>query len=58
MSTFIVYFVIKVFEEDLKKKKKFNLTQKHFIGKEKKRPVCNALNFLNCHGLKSRLAKT
>ncbi|KAK4814919.1 hypothetical protein QYF61_003243 [Mycteria americana] len=33
MSTFIVYFVIKASEENLKKK--INLAQKHFIGKKK-----------------------
>lgn len=40
MSTFIVYFGIEAFEEDLKKKN--DLTQKHFI--EKKRPVYNVFD--------------
>lgn len=54
MSTFIVYFVIKAFEDFFF----LNLIQKHFIGKEKRDLFFNVLDFLNCHSLKSHLAKT
>lgn len=49
-----MYFVIKVFKDNFLK----NLIQKHFIGKEKRGLLFKVLDFLNCHSLESRLAKT